>query len=130
MSPPLRGLALVLALNLPAAAATKIEVGNTLQALQAAIGTPSCETDADCHVVEVGAKACGGPEGYLPWSSRTGDAETIQSLAEQHKTVRQAAITTSGEISTCEILPKPAVRCQAKRCELQSRPIPTGKDIY
>ena len=130
MFPKLPSLVLILVLNLPVAAAKKIEVGNTLQALRDAIGTPICETDADCHVVGVGAKACGGPEGYLPWSSRTSDATTIQSLAEQHKTVREAEIAASGEISTCEILLKPAVHCQAKRCELQLRSAPAGKDIY
>ncbi|PHV11806.1 hypothetical protein [Chitinimonas sp. BJB300] len=128
MPPALRCLALTLAFSLPAAAATRIDVANTLQALQTAIGAASCETNDDCHVIGVGARACGGPESYLPWSSRDGDEATIKSLAEQHHTARQAEVTARGEMSTCSILPKPAVRCQAKRCELQPRVTSTGKD--
>src|SRR5438067_1805955 len=50
--------------------------GDTMARIRALAGTPTCSDDGQCHTLALGARACGGPESYLPWSSaRTPQAE-------------------------------------------------------
>jgi hypothetical protein len=92
--------------------------GDTLARIRALAATPSCSEDAQCHTLALGARACGGPESYLPWSSaRTPQAE-IQALGERYKEERRAANAASGAMSTCQFMPDPGAVCRAGTCQL------------
>jgi hypothetical protein len=94
------------------------EQGGTLAQIRAMVGTPSCSSDAQCHTLALGNRPCGGPEGYLAWSSaRTPQAE-LQALGERYKEERRAANTASGAISTCRFMPDPGAVCRAGTCQL------------
>ncbi len=88
-----------------------------------AIGTPTCQQDADCRTLPIGQKACGGPEAYLPWSVRTvptpARQQALADLARQHAQAREAEHRASGRMSTCNVLPDPGATCQAQRCVLR-----------
>jgi hypothetical protein len=92
--------------------------GDTLARIRALAGTPACSDDSQCHTLPLGERACGGPEGYLPWSSaRTAQAE-IQALGERYKKERRAANAASGALSTCQFMPDPGAACRAGTCQL------------
>lgn len=88
-----------------------------LTQIQAEIGDAACDSPAQCHSIGVGAKACGGPEAYLAWSSKSRDAAKLKSLVAQHKLAREEDNRRSGMVSNCLFLPDPGASCV---------PTPTG----
>src|SRR4051812_5857292 len=75
----------------PSRTASADGAGDTLARIRALAGTPACTRDDQCHSLPLGARACGGPESYLPWSSaRTSQAE-IEALGARYKEERRAA---------------------------------------
>ena len=87
-----------------------------MQQLQAEVGDAACDSSAQCKTVAVGHKACGGPEGYLPWSSKRSDAGKLASLAAQLSAERKAQNVSSGRMSTCSLVMDPGAVCTAGRC--------------
>lgn len=112
-------LLLCSALALPACAGKTPPAATTYAQLEAAIGGARCQQDSDCRTVAVGARACGGPAAYLPWSQREGDAARIAALSEQHQREARAAVSASGMASICSLVSDPGARCEAQRCVLR-----------
>ena len=81
-------------------------------AVEALVGTPRCRVDADCKAIGVGARACGGPERYLAWSTRSTDGARLAAAVARHARLREAADAKAGLASTCVVAEEPAVRCQ------------------
>jgi hypothetical protein len=109
----------------PAAAAAQQVVqpprdgqGDTLARIRALAGAAACSDDAQCHTLALGARACGGPESYLPWSSVHTPQAEIEVLGERYKEERRAADAASGAMSTCRFLPDPGAVCRAGTCQL------------
>jgi hypothetical protein len=100
----------------PPAAAT----GDTLAQIRARIGNAACTDSTQCHTLAIGARACGGPQAYLPWSSAQTDGAALAVLADTFKREREAAIAASGEMSTCQFLPDPGAACRAGTCQLNA----------
>jgi hypothetical protein len=98
------------------AAPVKAQDG-TLARIRALAGTPSCSSDTECHSLPLGARACGGPESYLVWSSATTSEAEIQALGERYKEERRAANTAAGRVSTCQFLMNPGAVCRAGTCQ-------------
>jgi hypothetical protein len=92
--------------------------GDTLARIRAMAGTPSCSDDSQCHTLALGARACGGPESYLPWSSARTSQAGIEALGERYKEERRAANAASGAMSTCQFMPDPGAVCRAGTCQL------------
>ena len=90
----------------------------TLAQMQALIGKAECTSDSQCQVLPIGARACGGPAGFLAWSNTKTDAGELQGLAERYKAEQQASNQASGRMSTCIALTAPAVACRAGGCQL------------
>jgi hypothetical protein len=98
--------------------------GDTLARIRALAGTPSCSSDAQCHSLPLGARACGGPESYLAWSSATTSQADIEALGERYKEERRAANTAAGRVSTCQFLMDPGAVCRAGTCQPGSGGLP------
>ncbi|TFW13962.1 hypothetical protein E4L96_18930 [Massilia arenosa] len=79
----------------------------------------TCTADADCRTLPVGARACGGPEAYLPYSTKGTDVPALQALADQLAAERRAEIARTGEQGTCMFKPDPGAECRAQRCTLR-----------
>jgi hypothetical protein len=76
------------------------------------IGDATCDTDAQCRTLGVGAKDCGGPEGYVAWSSKVnGKGTRLSELAAAHSAARQAENERSGMRSNCSVTPDPGAVC-------------------
>jgi hypothetical protein len=101
------------------------------QQIQAASANPACDSDSQCHSLGVGAKACGGPERYLAWSSKQGDGARLKALVEQHSAARRADDAREHMMSTCSLVSDPGAACRAGRCELNAvnRGSPGGPGI-
>lgn len=97
--------------------------GDTLARIRALAGTPSCSSDDQCHSLPLGARPCGGPESYLPWSSAKTPQAEIEALGERYKEERRAANKASGMMSTCQFLMDPGAVCRAGTCQAGDGPL-------
>jgi len=88
--------------------------------IQALIGDAACAADAQCKTIAVGAKACGGPEGYLAWSTSRTDATALAQAADSYAAERHREIASRREMSTCSVLADPGAYCAAGTCRLRA----------
>ena len=102
----------------PAAATAPAAASSLWQQIQAATANPVCDNDSQCHTIGVGAKACGGPQSYLPWSSKQDDGATLKQLVERHAAVLRAQDAREAMMSTCSVVADPGASCRANRCVL------------
>lgn len=91
-----------------------------LRQIQTEIGGAACSSSQQCHTLAVGAKACGGPEAYLAWSSQRSDGAKLSRLAKLHQAERAAENAGSGRVSNCLFVVDPGAQCLAGRCQLGS----------
>lgn len=82
----------------------------------AEIGDATCDADAQCRTLAVGHKACGGPESYLPWSTRVSNEARLRALAAEFAAARRAESQQAGRVSDCSMVADPGARCEAGRC--------------
>jgi hypothetical protein len=95
-----------------------------LSRIERLIGEAACQADDDCRVIGVGAKACGGPDGYRAWSLRTTDARQLEEAVARDAARQREEQARSGMLSNCAIAPVPGVSCVRSagspgRCVLQ-----------
>ncbi len=84
--------------------------------IHAEIGAASCDAPAQCKTLAVGAKACGGPESYLAYSTKTSDGAKLTALAARDAQARKKADARAGMVSTCSVVSDPGANCDAGRC--------------
>jgi len=78
------------------------------------IGDAACDTDAQCHSLAIGAKACGGPEAYLAWSDKGTPAAPLIRLAALQRTARELENRRLRLQSDCAPLPDPGAACRPR----------------
>ncbi|RUO76983.1 hypothetical protein [Idiomarina seosinensis] len=95
----------------------KVPLSPTLGNIQRLIGEPKAFSLSSCYLLEIGRKACGGPERYLVYS-----AETVSDASELHRLVsaynRLSQEQASGKYSTCEFIPRPNVALVDNVCRI------------
>lgn len=91
---------------------------DTLAQLQALGSDAACTSDQQCRTLPLGAKACGGPESYLAYSTARTRPQRAQALAERYRKERAAANRASGLASDCRFLADPGAQCRAGSCQL------------
>jgi hypothetical protein len=102
----------------PVAAAAPPASSDLPGQMRALVGTAACTESAQCKTVPLGARACGGPESYLAYSTATTPAAPLQALAERYAQQRRAEQAASGMMSTCQFMPDPGAQCRAGSCQL------------
>jgi hypothetical protein len=129
-----RPLALLatLALSAACAAVDSASPSQATASVEALIGDAACDSDAQCRTIGVGAKACGGPQAYLAWSSQRTDGAALQQAAERQARAARAAAEASGIMSNCMVTKDPGAFCAggdgaaaagvapARRCRLRA----------
>ena len=101
------------------AAGAPISAAPSLSAqIKAEIGTAACDNAQQCRTLPVGHKACGGPEGYRAWSTKTSDGTKLAQLAARQAEEQKSADAASGRMSTCSMVTDPGATCSAGRCVL------------
>ena len=86
-----------------------------------AVGDAACDGPQHCRSIAIGAKPCGGPDGFLAWSTKRTDEKQLRSLLEQHAAARKQENLRDKMMSTCEMETNPGATCQAGRCTLGPR---------
>ena len=104
----------------PAPGGQNVHAG-LLQKIQEEIGSAECDNASQCKTLPVGHKSCGGPEGYLAYSTKSGNGKQLMALAEQYAAARKAENERSGMLSNCMMEPDPGATCVANRCVLVKR---------
>ncbi|TFW29945.1 hypothetical protein [Duganella callida] len=95
--------------------------GALWQQIKQANADQSCDNSSQCHTIGIGAKACGGPENYLAWSSKNNDGAKLKSLVELHSAARRADDKRQHMMSTCSVVSDPGATCRAGVCVLNAR---------
>ena len=90
-----------------------------LAQIQAEVGAAACDSTQQCQTLAIGAKACGGPERYLAWSSKDYDGKKLKALAQAQAEASRKQQQADGMMSTCSIVTDPGATCEAGRCVLQ-----------
>ena len=124
----LAGLALLLASSacrsdapqVPTPAAAANRTADLLARIEAERGDAACDTEAQCHSIAIGNKACGGPERYMAWSSRNNDGTRLRALVAEHAAARKADDAKAGMASTCSFVTDPGATCSAGHCVLRA----------
>jgi hypothetical protein len=91
---------------------------DTLSQLRAMGRDAACDSDQQCRTVPLGAKSCGGPEGYLAYSTARSDPARVAQLAERYRKQRSDANSRSGMASDCRFMADPGAACVAGKCQL------------
>ncbi len=89
------------------------------QQLTDQIGDARCTDDTQCRTLPLGAKPCGGPEGWLAWSTLQTQEEALASLGRQYAEARRAEAQKQGLLSNCMVQVDPGAQCVANRCVLR-----------
>ena len=107
----------------PARSAEAAEAQTALRAeqdllarIRAEVGSAACSRDDQCHSLPIGAKPCGGPEAWLPWSSVNARADQLQAWAAELAELQRARNERSGIASNCRYNPDPGALCRQGRC--------------
>lgn len=100
-----------------APAADSADAG-TLGQIRATIGAATCTESSQCRTLPLGARACGGPEGYLPYSTANNAETALKALGDRYKQERQAQNAKSGMVSDCRFMMDPGAVCKAGTCQL------------
>lgn len=77
----------------------------------------SCSSKADCQVIAVGAKACGGPAAFVAASTKNGNFEILRELAQTSTEKAHAYNVTYRAVSDCSIASMPKLACVKKVCK-------------
>jgi hypothetical protein len=106
----------------------------SMEKMRALIGDAACDNDSQCRTIAVGAKACGGPEAYLAWSTKRTDAAALRDATLGDGNLPPPARLRPGMVSNCSIVTDPGAYCapsgsspgtaaapnQARACRLRS----------
>lgn len=87
--------------------------------IMAVIGDAACSHDSQCHVLPLGAKACGGPTSWVAHSQAAASAVRLSKWAGELADLQRTRDEKSGMVSTCEYLPEPPALCESGRCQLR-----------
>ena len=102
-----------LALSAARAGVEPVSAPAAAASVETLIGDAACDVDVQCHTIGVGAKACGGPQAYLAWSSKRTDRAVLQQAAARQARAERAAAEASGIMSNCSITKDPGAYCAA-----------------
>lgn len=91
----------------------QLNVGNSLPELKMeimrVIGTPYAQSITSCKVAAFGAKACGGPNSYLVYSTESSEELPLLELIARYNMLMRAENVAEGMISTCAVVLPPEV---------------------
>ena len=76
------------------------------------IGPAVCSVDSDCRALPMGARPCGGPSGYLPYSIRGTDEGPLARLSADHRKLSEELNLQRQAVGTCEVAAEPVPYCE------------------
>lgn len=88
------------------------------QRMQRLTEDKSCRETAECKVLAVGSRPCGGPEQYLAYSAVNTDEKLLAITNDRYTKLKQQQQQRLGLRSTCQMLPEPLAQCKMRQCSL------------
>lgn len=88
------------------------------QRMQRLTEDKSCRETAECKVLAVGSRPCGGPEQYLAYSAVNTDEKLLEITNDRYTKLKQQQQQRLGLRSTCQMLPEPLAQCKMRQCSL------------
>lgn len=82
------------------------------------IGDARCRTAADCRLVGLGAKPCGGPRLWRVYSITQTDSVALARLGQELTNREMAENARLGRIGDCKAVPPPRLAVVDGRCTL------------
>ncbi|WP_426111088.1 hypothetical protein [Massilia sp. PWRC2] len=111
----------VSALAAAAAVSADEDAAALLLRLRTLTADNSCTRDAQCLTVPIGARACGGPEAFLAYSTAAGvKPDAVAAAAQRFSAARAAVVARAGLLSTCMAIVDPGALCNAALCQLRT----------
>jgi len=80
----------------------------------------SCTQNSDCQSIAYGARACGGPETYLIYSTVNVDVTELQPLVNQYNSYAAQYNEENSLVSICSYEMPPELECYAIGCGIAS----------
>lgn len=109
------------AADAPVAQAAAVDTAALYRQIRDEVGDARCSTNEQCRSTPLGHKACGGPEGYLAWSTLASNEKRLTDLLGQYNAARKLESQQPGRVSDCSMVQDPGARCEANRC------VPAGR---
>ena len=97
----------------PMVAAAAQDSAALAAAVRDLIGTPTCSSDDQCRTLPYGAKACGGPQGYVAWSILVTDESALKVAGERFAAQRREELRAGHAVSDCIFVADPGAVCAA-----------------
>lgn len=95
---------------------TREQLDRQLAEIQTLINEGTCSNSSQCKFIPYGSKACGGPQGYLIFSSGV-DEEKLKSLVEKYNKAEATYNKENNIMSDCSIPPEPQeLACEDGQC--------------
>ena len=76
----------------------------------------SCNTTSDCDLLAVGARACGGPGGFMVVTKNNADLNVLERLAHLTTSMQNEINEKEQIVSICSLAPRPAYSCVVNTC--------------
>ncbi|MCO7225374.1 hypothetical protein [Pleionea sp. CnH1-48] len=80
-------------------------------------GNKSCQTNAECKSIGLGARPCGGPDKYLIYSQTATDVDALKEVVARYNKRKRQGNEKSGAVGICVVAPKPLTECIQNRCQ-------------
>lgn len=105
------------ATGLPDQDADSARLATLLAEIETLIADKSCKREGQCKAMAYGSKACGGPVGYLVYSSGNVNEKELSELVEEYTSLQSSMNDKYGLTSDCSIPSQPDVSCMDGNCE-------------
>jgi len=109
---------------------TEEDIATVNQALATAVQLDNrCAKSTDCTTAAVGSRACGGPNGYIVYSSLSSNVQDIRSLAQLTTKLEREYNADNSVISICSLVMPPKPVCdETQKCVAESK-FPSSEEI-
>ncbi|KRB86962.1 hypothetical protein [Noviherbaspirillum sp. Root189] len=105
----------------PIAGGLQSEMREIRLLMEQEVGDASAQSLEQCRVLPVGAKACGGPQTFVIYSTVDSDERKLQELARQYAEAEEKFNRVAHVMSTCSYVIPPEVRIQNGKCKSKQR---------
>ncbi|NBB75844.1 MAG: hypothetical protein GVY02_00570 [Bacteroidetes bacterium] len=94
----------------------KMTLEEVARAIDSEIGNADATSLSQCKAIPIGDKPCGGPWGYLVYSTQESNEATLQSLIEKYNELDRVRNEEEERMSTCDVATEPELTLRDGAC--------------
>lgn len=99
----------------------EMSLEETAREINAVVALATATDKSYCSTMAIGSKPCGGPWGYLVYSSEDLDEEYLKKLVEHYNELDHIRNVEEGRMSTCDLASKPEITYTNATCRGEGR---------